>query len=136
MYRFKFGKFKGKTMEQAILKNAPGMYRIAKWAERHLDTKPYLRPLVEKFHQMELLLARADIRKRCYAPQCNKRAQWITADEGFSGRHVYEFWCNRHKPLLEDNSISSKVPINFGSMSAFRTAKEELSVAQSFARTE
>jgi hypothetical protein len=124
MYRFKSGMFKGKTVEQAMLRNAPALYRIASWAKRHLDTKPYLRPSVKKFHRMELLLARAEIRKRCYEPECNKRAQWITADEGLSGRQVYEFWCDRHEPL-EDDSISSKVPINFELMSAFRTAKEK-----------
>jgi hypothetical protein len=49
MYRIKNGKFAGRTMEQAMLRNAPDVYRIGAWGQSQADEKPNLRPFVREF---------------------------------------------------------------------------------------
>src|ERR1700693_6026251 len=81
MYSFKSGPLKGMTMERAMLRHAPRLYKIAAWAEETLDINPQLRPLVNEFLHLKKLLSHARIRARCQRSGCKKRSHWMTFRE-------------------------------------------------------
>jgi hypothetical protein len=65
MYRFKSGKFEGRTMEQVMLRSAPRLYPVADWARRELANKPQLHALVDEFDRLRKPLLHAQVSVRC-----------------------------------------------------------------------
>lgn len=114
MYRFKSGKYKGKLLEEVMLRSAPGLYRRAEWA----SDKPDLRMIVDEFERLREKLRRARIYAKCR--DCGKKAKWMTFEEDLRNRYLPRpsYWCNKCKPA-DDYGISGKIPIHFDAMKYF-----------------
>jgi hypothetical protein len=124
MYRIKNGKFAGRTMEQAILRNAPALYRIGAWAQSQADEKPNLRPFVREFRRLRKLLSRAQCKARCSESGCRRRARWMTFEEATVGGYLPcpTLWCSKHEPS-DYQWITEKMPISLDAMSLFKELK-------------
>jgi hypothetical protein len=60
MYRFKTGKFEGRTMEHVMLRSAP-LYPVVDWVRRELPNKPQLYVLADEFDRLRNLLRHAQV---------------------------------------------------------------------------
>src|SRR5258708_2817027 len=81
MYRFKTGLFEGMILEQAMLRNAPDLYRMVDWAKR----KTILQDMRDHFDKLRNGLTRARIHVHCYHPRCQKTAKWLTLPRFYRG---------------------------------------------------
>jgi hypothetical protein len=121
-YRFKSGKFAGKTMEQVILRNAPRLYQIAAWARKEVAEKPRLRPLLREFDRLRELLRDAPVSVRCLPKGCKREPRWVTFALDWAEHYLRpgpDFWCDKHGPLEEedtDQDESRKLRIHFDSL--------------------
>ena len=128
MYRFKFGKFRGKTMEQVLLRYAPDLYQMASWAR----DKPHLRPLLNEFRRLRQKLGETPILVHCSQPGCKRTPQQMTLPLGPDRYYLPApyFWCRKHGPS-EDEGISPKLPIELGTISSFNKKKNRSAIHKS-----
>lgn len=125
MHRFRSGTFADLTIEQAMLRDAPRLYRVAKWAK----DKPHLRLMVRDFDLLREKLYRAPVATDCSRNNCRAEVRWMTfpiARNGDWGRVAY-YWCKQHEPWRESR-ISEKVRVHFDAMQNFRTDGDKHSV--------
>ena len=131
MYRFKSGQFEGRSMEQVILRYAPGLYRMASWAE----DKSHLRPLLKEFRRLRQEMGEAPILVHCSEPGCKRTPKRMTLPLG-PDRYYWPdpyFWCGKHSPW-EDEGISPKLPIHLDTISSFEEKKNRSAVHKSVLR--
>jgi hypothetical protein len=110
-------------MEQAILKNAPAIYRLGELAIADVNDKPRLQGIRREFLRLRQLLEAAKCEARCNESGCKKRARWMTfeqADRGYSPNPT--FWCSRHEPSDYD-FLSGKMRIDMEAMRNFQEMK-------------
>jgi hypothetical protein len=117
MYRFKSGKFAGKTMEQVILRNPSALYDRVEWAENE-QILPKMR---SPFDQLRKNLKRARSVRKCQGPDCKRRAKWLTLPYSYGLDLLPQpyYWCDRHGPH-ETGGISQKLRIHFDVIRAFK----------------
>lgn len=128
MYRFKTGKFAGKSMEQVMLRNAPDLYEIAGWA----TDKPQLDSLLREFNHLRRALQEAPIVVSCAKSGCKRHPETMTLPIG-PDRYYWPapyFWCRKHEPWEKDG-ISPKLPIHFDTLDSFRDKKNRSAVHKS-----
>jgi hypothetical protein len=115
MHRLKFGKFEGMALEQVMLRKAPDLYRIVKWAER----KSIFQDMRDDFDELREVLTRARIHVPCCHDGCRKTAKWLTLRRFYRGGWVPDpyYWCDKHGPW-ESDGISPKFPIHFDTIKA------------------
>jgi hypothetical protein len=122
MYKFKAGKFAGKTMEHVMLHSAPRLYGVAAWAKEKVPDKPWLRPLLREFNRLRRLLWRAPVKVTCDERNCKRRASMMSF-------HLYgventltfgaSFWCDKHGPSRypdEEEEESPTIPLHFDAL--------------------
>jgi hypothetical protein len=122
MYRFKHGKFKGMTMERSLLRDAPELYRVARWAKT--QDVSHLAPLLSEFRRLRKQLRRAPILVRCEKRGCNREPKSMTLPLGADRDYLpsAHYWCAKHGPL-ENEGISPKLPISFDTIDSFDDRK-------------
>lgn len=117
MWRFKSGRYAGKTIEQVLLRNPAWLYRLIDWAER----ESILPKMQSYFGHLRKKLMRARSVEKCDEPDCNRHAKWLTLPHshpiGWLPQPYY--WCDRHGPH-ETEGISPKFPIHFDVIRVFR----------------
>jgi hypothetical protein len=122
VFTFRSGAFNGLTVEQAMLRDAPRLYDLAKWAKN----KPNLGRMLWDFELLRRKLLKAPVTTNCAAPNCRNEALWMTfpiGKDGYFWRGPY-YWCNRHEPWRE-SKVSPKVRVHFDAMRHFRTAGDK-----------
>jgi hypothetical protein len=117
MYRFKSGKFAGKTMEQVLLRKPVGLYRLIEWAKK----ESILPKMQRHFEQLRKKLRRARSVEQCHEPGCKWRTKWLTLPHSYPVGWLPEpyYWCDEHGPH-ETDGISQKFPIHFDVIRVFR----------------
>lgn len=115
-YRFKHGKFAGKTMEQVMLRRAPDLYRVAAWAE----AEGILPKMLKHFALVRQKLEHATVHAHCSDPRCGRKAKSLTLPSFYRGGWLPRpyYWCDKHGPW-ETEGISPKLPIHFDTIKAF-----------------
>jgi hypothetical protein len=126
-YRFKTGKFAGKTMEQVMLRSTPDLYRLVEWAR----DKPQLSHLIKEFEGLRTKLRDAPIVAHC-SGGCKRRPTRMTLPLGHD--HYYwpdpYFWCRKHEPW-EHHGISPMLLIHFDLLNSFEEKKNRTAVHRS-----
>ena len=117
MYRFKSGKFAGKTMEEAMLRNPSELYHLIAWAER----ESILPKMQRRFQQLRKRLMRARSTEKCQHSGCKRRAKWLTLPYAYGLGLLPQpyYWCDRHDPD-ETEGISQKLRIHFDVIDLFK----------------
>jgi hypothetical protein len=101
MYKFKSGKFEGKTMELAILRSAPRLYWTMARLKEKVNDQPRLEPLLQEFKRLRRLLRDAPVRVGCQRKNCKRPVtrmsfQLDAVDLSLLPGALY--WCHRHDP--------------------------------------
>src|SRR2546427_2457555 len=127
MYRFRYGEFAGKTMEQVILRNPSALYRLVAWAK----TKSILPRMQRHFEHLRKRLMRARSVEKCDEPDCKRRAKWLTLPLSYSVGWLPQpyYWCSRHGPH-EIDGISRKFPIHFDVIRVFRDKRGQKEISK------
>lgn len=127
-YRFKTGEFAGKTMEQVMLRRAPSLYSMVKWAA----DQPHLHNLVEAFGRLRDKLSNAPIVVHCGRTGCKRTPVDMTLPLGYDGYYWPDpsFWCRKHGPPI-DGEIHVKMPISFDTLTSFQQKKNRSAVHRS-----
>lgn len=117
MYRFKHGKFAGRTMEHVMLRSAPRLYSMAAWAAN----KPHLQPLVREFDRLRRALRQAAVKVECQESSCVRQPKSMTFALDWVENYLRpgpRYWCDRHGPPQneEDDDESAKIPIHFDAL--------------------
>jgi hypothetical protein len=127
-YRFKNGKFKGKTMEHVMLRYAPDLYSRANWAR----DQAHLSRLVRSFDNLREKLQDAPIVVHCAEHGCKRTPTTMTLPVGYD--HYYwpdpSYWCRKHGPGV-DGEIHVKIPISFDTIESFEEKKNRKAVHRS-----
>ena len=115
MYRFRSGKFAGRTVEHVMLRSAPRLYAMMRWAKAELRNKPHLRLLVEECSRLQVTFQSAQISVRCANQGCRRRARWMTFLTDWTEHYLRlgpKYWCDKHGPPRgeEDDDESQKNP--------------------------
>ncbi len=76
MHKFGSGHFEGLTVEQAMLRDAPILYRIMEWARQ--DNIRKLKNAVQDFERLRSKLRKATITARCAKTGCTLPVQSMT----------------------------------------------------------
>jgi hypothetical protein len=123
MYRFETGKFEGRTMEQAILRNAPAVYQRGAWAAENVGGKPRLAAMLGEFRRLRRLLCDAKCKSRCRESGSKRRPRWMTLEQAEGGYSPYpRFWCHKHEPS-DYVYMSWKMRIELEAMRLFKELK-------------
>lgn len=125
MYRFKLGQFKGMTLEHAMLRKAPEVYEMTKWARG----KAHLWRLVAEFDRLRAKLRNVPRVKKCRHDGCTRTATYMTLPLDVD--HYYlpspYFWCKKHEPS-DYGRISPKLPISFDLLDSFEGKKNRTAI--------
>jgi hypothetical protein len=133
MYRFRSGKFAGRTVEHVILRSAPRLYAMMRWAKAELRNKPHLRPLVEECSRLQVTFQNAQISARCANQGCRRRTRWMTFLTDWAEQYLRlgpRYWCDKHGPPRgeEDDDESQKIPITFDALGDWKDKRSERAV--------
>jgi hypothetical protein len=110
-------------MEQAILRNAPAIFRRGEWASENIGSKPRLVAMLGEFRRLRRLLCNARCKAKCSESGCKRRARWMTLEQAEGGYSPYPtFWCNKHEPPDFDY-LTAKMRIELEVMRLFREVK-------------
>lgn len=110
MYRFEFGKYAHKTVEEVMLRDAPYLYQLALFAQ----DKPRLSNFLTEFNRLRKKLHLAPIHFSCMEKHCRRRVSWMTlpASPKYGILPRPYWWCDKHDPW-ETTGITPKIPIHF-----------------------
>ena len=126
-YRFKTGKFAGKTMEHVMLRYASDLYWTVGWAR----DQPHLRRLVNEFDYLREKLSNARIMVRCSKHGCERTPIRMTLP--LTPDSIYLpapfFWCRKHEPSV--GGISEMMPISFDEIESFDRKRTRKAVHRS-----
>jgi hypothetical protein len=116
MYRFASGKLEGMTLEHAMLRKAPKLYEMIKWARG----KTHLGRLVAEFDRLRAKLRNAPVVRKCRHEGCSRAATHMTLPMGVDRCYLPcpHFWCKKHEPYDYDG-ISPKLRISLTEMGNF-----------------
>jgi hypothetical protein len=127
MHIFGSGDFEGLTIEQAILRDAPRLYEIMRWArdKRH----PGLQNAIREFDILRAKLRNASITAECAQSGCQATPTSMTLpiDKYGCFHPTPYFWCDEHEPS-ETRGISPKYPIHFDAISRMKTKGDRESI--------
>ena len=96
MFRFRWGKFTGRTLEHVMLREAS----VWAWLENWAENKPNLEPMLREFRGRRRKLSRAPIHAKCSEETRKRTAKWLTLPIDQSGNYWASpyFWCDKHDP--------------------------------------
>jgi hypothetical protein len=125
--------FPGKTMEHAMLRSAPRLYRVADWAKRAVSDKPNLRPLLEEFRRLRKLLWCASVAVTCQRNKCKRTVRYMSfAPDWVEGylRPGAHFWCRKHEPRRgpEEDGESELIPLHFDALTEHEHKKSQKAI--------
>ena len=123
MHTFGSGRFRGLTVEQAMLCDAPRLYSLMQWAR-----KKGIRGLANALRDFDALrqkLRKAPIKVKCKRSGCGATARSMTFPIDREGRYgLYpEYWCDEHEP--SEGGVSEKFAIHFDSLRAMKMKGEK-----------
>lgn len=124
MHRFRCGQFAELSVEQAMLRDAPALYEIVKWARREKIER--LGGMIQDFEQLRRKSFRALITAQCTETGCTLPVHSMTLPvdrEGWCRPSPY-YWCDGHKPW-ERSGVSEKLAIHFDAITRMKTRREK-----------
>jgi hypothetical protein len=126
VYRFKSGKFEGKTMELVMLRYGPDLYWRVGWAR----DKPHLWRMVRGFEQLRTQLSHGPIVVHCAESGCRRTPNRMTLPLGYDGYYWPDptFWCRKHDESREDGAPSVMLLLSFDTLESFRQKKNRAAV--------
>jgi hypothetical protein len=111
MHTFGSGQFAGLTVEQAMLRDAPTLYRLMQWARE--EGIRGLANALRDFDALRQKLRNAAIKVNCDRTGCGATARSLTFPIDQKGEYGLppDYWCREHDP--SGGGISEKFPIHF-----------------------
>src|SRR5580704_17143683 len=115
-------RFKGLTVEQALLRSPADMYDRGRWAIRECENQPYLVRLARRFQKLWELFCQAEAAAaKCTESGCKGAGRLMSFTRRDSGLSPSpEFWCERHGPGDPDFD-TPKMPISIREIWRFNT---------------
>src|SRR4029453_12635366 len=127
MHTFKSGPLRDLSIEEAVLRDAPSLYKIMDWAIKKDIVQ--LRGAVRDFNILRRKLLNAPITAKCAQSGCQRIPRSMTFpidNEGFCHPSPY-YWCEKHEPW-QRSGISQKYPIHFDAIKQMKTKFEKESI--------
>jgi hypothetical protein len=124
MHTFRAGDFKDLTVEQAMLRDAPRLYGLMKWA--HEQSISGLKNAVQDFDILRRKLRQAPVTAHCAQSGCQGTPCSMTFPVDKEGwcRVTPYYWCEKHEPW-QRSGISQKYSIHFDAMRLMKTKFEK-----------
>lgn len=118
-------------MERALLRHAPKLYRVARWAED--EHKLHLAPLVAEFRRLRRKVRHARIVVHFADGGCKRTPTEMTLPLDYRRHFVPQpyFWCRKHGPSSEIEGVTVKLPISFDTIEACEAKTNRAAVHRS-----
>lgn len=124
MHTFLSGNFEGLTVEQAMLRDAPRLYEIMKWAHEKRILR--LKNALQDFNILRQKLRRAPVTANCAQLDCQRAPCSMTFPVYRDGCNLPSpsYWCDKHEPLPK-SGMSQKWLIDFDAIRLMTTMAEK-----------
>jgi hypothetical protein len=124
MHTFHSGDFKGLTVEQAMLRDAPRLYEIMEWARK--ENIPALKNALQDFANLRRKLRSARVTVNCAQRGCQRAPCSMIFRIYSDGCYLPgpSYWCDKHEPSQKSDT-SPKYRIDFDAIKQMKTMAEK-----------